>query len=319
MEIKQILEFFKVTLESNVVAAVKALQKTLFRVSLDSNKVEVTNPTILPKLYPVKVTNPSNYDRRLENISYTTKSSVDKLAKDLEKRLASIEKSLRPFQKIEVTNIKDVPIAKKIEISNPQRTVSVLNLFEIAKEVGKVRKSVEALKLNPTITVPDVIVPDIKIPEIKVPETKVVMDLKKLEELMSIFSDDPKKPLSVRLSDGEKFYEAIFEAVSGGTSRSYAYQDSEGNRTFGLVDGKRNVRVSQEDRWGLNHTQKIGNTTYLGQEDADGYWHLTKIVKTTGNIEMTYATEINNEGIANYTEAWDNRLTVTYDLYSIAF
>lgn len=319
MEIKQILEFFKRTLENNVVAAVRALKEHRYTVKFDSNKVEVTNPTQLPKVFPVKETNPINYDKQLRNISETTKSSIVQLAKDLEKRLASIEKSLRPLQKIEVTNIKDVPIAKKIEIANPQRTVSVLNLFEIAKEVGKVRKSVEALKLNPTITVPNVIVPPIKIPEVKVPETKVVIDLTKLEELMALLSADPKNPLAVRLSDGEKFYDAIFEAVSGGSSRSYAYQDSAGERTYGLVDGKRNVRVSQEDRWGLNHTQKVGNTTYLGQEDADGFWHLTKVVKTTGSVAMTYATEINNESIANYTDAWDNRLTLDYDLYSIAF
>lgn len=320
MNIKEILEFIKLTLQNNVVGAVKALREFEYTVKLKSNKVEVTNPTVLPKVFPVKVTNPSKYEKHLEKVSSSVKKSGDDLARKLSVQLEKVAKLLEENKKITVANLKDISPLSKIEVTNPQKKVAITNMYELAKEIGKVKKAIEELELNPTITVPDVLVPPILIPEIKVPETKVVMDLKKLEELMSVLTNDPEKPLAVRLSDGKKFYEAIFEAVSGGSSRSYAYQDKNGERTYGMVDAKQNVRVSTDDRYGLNHSQKTGNTTYLGQEDADGIWLITRVVKSTGGlITMTYATNANNESVMSYTDAWTGRVGLTFGTYSEAF
>jgi hypothetical protein len=319
MNIKEILTFIKVTLENNVISAVKSLKEHIFTVKLQSNKVEVVNPTKIPAIVSVKVTNPSKYEKNLKEISTTVEKSSLVLSKELIKGLANLEKLLKDNKQVSVSNLQDIAPTHKIEVTNPQKTVSIKNFYEIQKELGKVKKSIDALKLNPTITVPDVIIPEINIPTINVPKTTVNISTDKMEELLSLLSTDPKKPLAVRLSDGEKFYEALFQAVSGGSSRSYSFQDENGDRGYGLIDEKKRVATSSEDKWGINDIENSGDIIIIGKEDSLGNWVIEKIVESGDVRSFTYATHMNNAIIASYSDAWSARSTVSYDYYSIAF
>jgi hypothetical protein len=105
----------------------------------------------------------------------------------------------------------------------------------------------------------------------------------------------------------------------GGSGGKYAFQDTQGNRGYGLTNILRQLSVVQEERWGINDTFKSGTITYSGEEDVDGNWIVRKITKGTGTVNMAYATVKNNPLVTNYTDAWDNRVTLTFNSYSIAF
>jgi len=319
MNLKEILTFIKLTLENNVISAVKALKSHIYTVKLESSKVEVTNPTKLPKVFPVKEINPKNYDKQLRELSNSVKTNIAKLSSELLKQLSSLEKVLKPYYEVKINNLKEIAPFGKVQVTNPQKSVSITNLFELQKEIGKLKKAVESLKLDPKIVLPEFPVPQVNVPVQKTPIVNV--DLSKLEEILGILSNDPKNPIAVRLSDGTSFYEALKEintTLSAGGGK-YAYKNSEGEGLSGLVDENRHVMISGEDRWGLNNTEKVGNTTYMGQEDSQGNWLITKIVKSGSSVAMSYATHLNNDTINVYIYAWSHKVDLEFDRYSLAF
>jgi hypothetical protein len=329
MTIKEVLEFIKKTLEANVIAGVRAIKEHIFTVKLLSNKVEVTNPFRLPDTINTKEVSPVPVKDITEKQTKDIVSSFEKNVKALQKSIDSI----KTYDTVSIKNIKDTPLIKEVTIKNPQRTVAITNLYEVQKEIGKLKKSIDSLKLNPTITIPDVIVPPVKVPKFVVPEPKVTIDLSRLEELMEVLTDDPKKPLSVRLSDGKKFYEAVSELkdtiVSAGGGGKYAFQDENGDRTYGLVDEDRHVQVdivsggggelAYEQKYVLNHVdnETIPDTVFLCKESSTGEWHFQRI-ETTGIKVYSYASQKNNPTITNYTDAYNDRTTLSYGLFSEA-
>lgn len=58
--------------------------------------------------------------------------------------------------------------------------------------------------------------------------------------------------------------------------------------------------------------------TYVGAETAAGVWWIRKMDSTSGSA-IGHATEVNNATYTTYTDAWTNRATLTYGLYSEAF
>jgi hypothetical protein len=53
---------------------------------------------------------------------------------------------------------------------------------------------------------------------------------------------------------------------------------------------------------------------YVGKVKTGGIWLIEKFVESTG--EKTYANHSNNGSIADYTDAWTNRATLTYNRYN---
>jgi exopolysaccharide biosynthesis protein len=59
--------------------------------------------------------------------------------------------------------------------------------------------------------------------------------------------------------------------------------------------------------------------TYIGKEDKDGNWYVLKIDTSSGTV-FTYATITNNPTqTTGYADAWADRATLTYDIFSVAF
>src|SRR5690606_15503234 len=152
MTIKEILEFIKVTLENNVIAGVKSIKEHIFTVKLQSNKVEVTNQKEFPKVQKTQEVKPIPVEKITQKQTKDIVSSLEKQVKILQKEI----KNIKTYDKVQVTNLKDVPLQTEVKVKNPQKTVSVKNFYEIQKELGKIQKAIEKLKLDPTITVPDV-------------------------------------------------------------------------------------------------------------------------------------------------------------------
>ena len=62
----------------------------------------------------------------------------------------------------------------------------------------------------------------------------------------------------------------------------------------------------------------VASVTYVGKEKGDGSWCVMKLDETTGMV-ITYATVTNNAGVTTYSDAWTNKATLTYNVYSVAF
>lgn len=193
----------------------------------------------------------------------------------------------------------------------------------------------------------NVTVPPIKVPGVTVPQTKVqfpdeiavkkpswIAGLFTLEPILGTLKEirdkivfetlprDATDPVAVRLSDGEKFYRAVGGLAAAITSL-FPFIKSDGKEKQALVDddGHQQMDVLKIPETGINHLDNYStsNVIYLGEEDKDGTYIITKI-DLTGNFPVfTYATISNNPTLTTYTLAWDGRVTDTYNIFSTAF
>lgn len=101
----------------------------------------------------------------------------------------------------------------------------------------------------------------------------------------------------------------------------YGY-GSDGNIHAVAVDpsGNLSVELDGESESGVNQIDPATSTvTYVGQEDKDGVYIITKI-DTSSGTEITYATITNNPTVTSYANAWAARAsTLVFNYYSTAF
>lgn len=80
------------------------------------------------------------------------------------------------------------------------------------------------------------------------------------------------------------------------------------------------VTLDALNHFATNDIDKVDSTTfYEGLEDSNGYWQVVKNVTDGNQTSMRFATQKNNISITNYSDAWTNRATLTFDTYSVAF
>lgn len=236
-------------------------------------------------------------------------------------------KSIRFPTEIKVTNFPNPPkfptefrvnnfpkypdFPKEIKISNPP-DLDFLNgkIDEVTGAIGKI-------KLNPKINVEAPKPERVIVPPAQVNVQRTEIDYQKLSQAIAsqIPEIDYQKLAQVL---GEEMVGRIVSTGSGGGGKwSYKFSDGSGGSAF--INKLRQISAVQEDRWGLNHTFKTGQTTYTGEEDVDGNWIIRKIVKAGKLLTMTYATIKNNPSVTNYDDAWDNKDSLVYSRYLGAF
>lgn len=156
------------------------------------------------------------------------------------KNLDEIKKHLRLELNIFGDSLKKLLESVKLSDKNIPDSIKLSNLDTVESSLEGIKSVIEALdsrvsKLDfqPQINVniPDVVVPEIKHPNIYVPEIKapsvtvnpiVDIDINALLtalEPLRFLSNSPKKPLSVRMSDGKEFLEQLTQAVSRGNEQ----------------------------------------------------------------------------------------------------
>jgi hypothetical protein len=169
-----------------------------------------------------------------------------------------------------------------------------------------------------------------KYPEMKVPpfpdipayptEIRIQNPVKNVtvDNFEALVGKDPKRYVPVRLSDGKEFYSAMEQvALSSG---KYAYSNQQGERGQALMDPNRRVMMFP-DEYRLNDQREIDSTKYLGYEDRYSNWYIIKMTQGSTEEDQTFrfATNTNNSTINTYAGAWNNKLTLQYDRYSVAF
>lgn len=134
---------------------------------------------------------------------------------------------------------------------NISETIKISNIGELGKVIAETRNAIVAMqeafakidfKPNINVTTPDVIVPDINIPEIKIPDIRVpapqvtvnpevALDLTELLEALEplkFLSNKAANPISVRLSDGQKFIKALQAVADKAGQVVHAFATSSG-------------------------------------------------------------------------------------------
>lgn len=65
--------------------------------------------------------------------------------------------------------------------------------------------------------------------------------------------------------------------------------------------------------YGVNNLDDSTSTIYIGKTKTGGVWLVEKFDESTG--AKTYANNSNNGSTANYSDAWTNRATLTYNRF----
>ena len=81
-----------------------------------------------------------------------------------------------------------------------------------------------------------------------------------------------------------------------------------------------NKPIRKSDPFKVNNVDEAaGSIIYVGREDPDGRWYISKIDESSNPIPIQYASIKNNSTRTTYSTAWTNRTTLTYQDYSNAF
>lgn len=235
---------------------------------------------------------------------------------------------------------KEIKFPKAFEVSNFPKTIKVSNsedfkeveisnqpineIKDVLKEIKALAKLIKKIKLDPKINVSPARLPEINVPEPKVTIKKDEFDYERFGKMVSeaLFTDKADDYLSVRLSDGEKFYEAISELTtvsSSGSASSFAGADGTPQRA--LVNSSRELIVASQKEWESNAIKKDSanpNITYICSENSDGKWMITRLQEDGDDLEKRFATAKNNDGIDSYVAAYNDRESLTYTIWSLA-
>lgn len=302
MDIKKILFFIKETIENSVVGAVASIKKHIFTVKLLSNKVEVVNFPQTTKLSQETI---DKINQQLKIINET----IAKLKLNPNIIVPEIKPPTIPKIKVPEAKVKvDIPEIKIPEVKVPEVEVDVNKL---RTELLAIKKAIENIKLNPIIKTPEVIVPEPKV-EVKVDKEKIV-------------SNDPKKYVPVRLTDGKEFYKALDELTLA-IDRAYSFSFSNGVKGQALIDKDRHVQVDvlnfpetsdvnvlsmpeEYKKVSLDYSNE--NEIYIGYLKKNSDWYIVKRVFSNDSF-IDYFTKGKNNFITN----WQNRASLEYKLYN---
>lgn len=213
---------------------------------------------------------------------------------------------------------KDIKSLSPKEVNFPKfpTSIEVSNLLELRTKLEQLIESVEAIN-------------------IKSPDSVVVSNLKEITESINVkqelnlpkevvgflenlrfLSDSPDKALSVRLSDGERFYQAVEKYVAATSFQSSAYKDVEGGSAPAVLDDNNFVKTTED-----NLKLRIENTTisgadyplYIGKAlpgtaTSTANWQIRKL--TYSGIYVTQVDWADGDDLFN--NIWDNRSSLSY-------
>lgn len=237
--VKEIVAEIIKTIQNTAIAAVQAIRKT------------ITSHT-----YSVKVKNPIKEVKVSGKVQVLNQISLKQTNSLLEKLKTAVA-SFKVPDKIEVKNFPKYPefpkFPKKIEVSNLLDKTTVTNLNIVVNALGEVKKSISKLKLSPKIKVdaPKIPTPVVNVPESPAPIVNVEKpDLSALNDLVKFWQSltvGAKKSLSVRLTDGKRFYKAVDKLAEIAGSRSVSpFVTMDGDETRALVDRKNRLVVAAD-------------------------------------------------------------------------
>lgn len=209
----------------------------------------------------------------------------------------------------------------RAKIPNPQK-VEVTNFPKLSEKEVKFPRVQEVRIINhPTPVLPK----EIKFPEIQKVEVTNKTDIQdvKITNAQKLplgkgnipGKADPEEYINVRLTNGKRFYQALEDAYVSASKPGSS--SGGGGGTVGGSTEATLLNLYSVMKWFPNDSIQSGSITYLGDEDKDGAYLITKIDTSSGNVTR-YASITNNPSVTTYADAWTARASLTYGYYSQA-
>lgn len=220
--------------------------------------------------------------------------------------------------KVEVSGAVTVNTEKQVTIDNiDEFTDSVDNLSEVLqKAIQENAYNPDSIKISNIKEAKADIVKIENLNDLKKYFDNVAEAVKKNQPIVNItkqevvFPTDPKKPISVRLSDGKEFYKALMTAVSGSSGiqsaltrnngTTIAVTNSDGSSIGGSATYIVVVRTDGGD----------ANISYIGKAlpdtaTSENTWQIARLDKNT-NLDLLFA------GSGSFNQIFDNRESLSY-------
>lgn len=231
------------------------------------------------------------YLEEQRQLSLELKRSIDTL---IEYVASANEQYVAPKEQVTVSGKVEVNTEKEVTVSNLEAISEALDkqtqklAQHIDNSVREPHKQVEVTNLSDTLTVKN-------LSELKAYFDEIVQALEAKDMIVNVekqtleLPTSPTKPLAVRLSDGKKFYNAVF-------SFSQAAQSFNNDPFRGYYPADEAASDSYK---------------YYGFTRHDGYWYIMR--EDTVNKRYRYAVGAPQQsGGGLYADAWTNRANLTY-------
>jgi len=175
-----------------------------------------------------------------------------------------------------------------------------------ATQVDMSRQVIEALnklELSPTINLEALTAGQLK-EELSVLLAQLPQDSK---QLLTAYEGDPKRAITVRLSDGKEFYKAKGGSVvmGGGSSTTGGATEAKQDDIIAAIEGISGTVSYRTEIRKVGALTYIGNAA-LGSASSDGVWQIKRL-DTTSGLTKKWA-----DGNANFDNVWDNRESLSY-------
>lgn len=273
--------------------------------------------------YPVEVKNPQTKVEVRGTVVVGNQGKMEKEVRDVSSVLREIKKILPDLNKVTVLNPTKIPdYPSEMKVTNFPDKTEVSNLPLLIKAIHDLDDTVSKIDVKPEVNVeaPNIPAPIVNIPKYVPPAINIQekeVDLSPVKDLLDFWktlSGSAKKSLSVRLTDGDKFYKAMEkmgEIMTANPMSAFQHYTGEGAR--GIVNRNNEVQVTVNDTWDVNDTIKASTTvTYFGEESVDGKWRVRKVTKAGSLTSIRHATIRNNPTYTNYIDAWNGMTQLVY-------
>ncbi len=311
------------TIQNTAISAVKVLKSSLYRVTIKN----------FPKTQDIKGTVVVGNQRKLEKLVKELKETTFILTEDLKTNKYSVD--IKNFKsKIDIGNLsnlekanlsgnkllkdvqKELKVLQKLTKTLDKKSIKINNPVDVKPlfvKLGELQKWLKKQDFSPKIKVqsPKIPAPIVNVPAPVVNVKKDKYDFSKLLKSLEakLFERNPKKTISVRLSDGKDFYEAMQEMMaisSGGGGGSGKMLRIDGERTAPLID-ETNSQFVTVMPLSIIEDKANANMIYVGycpvgtSETAKG-WRISRISKTGDLEKVEWA-----GGELSFNKKWSER------------
>jgi hypothetical protein len=247
-------------------------------------------------------------------------NNIDFVKKYLREELAAVVKAI---------NAIDIPEApKKLEVTNfpkaekAPESIKVNNLSELSTLLDRLLTAVEGINVNPVVNLPAPIVniPEQPSPVVNIPpQLSPIVDIN-IDQLLQalqplrLLSRDPNKPITVRMSDGRHFIDALTATLKENGERLATVVSTSYGLTQSEYKAAQNELELPTARYSIADKDADASPNYYGFTDAFGNWYIMKETVSAGADTYRYC-----KGSSGYTTAWTNRAGQSYDYFYEVF
>lgn len=206
------------------------------------------------------------------------------------------------------------------EINIPETVIPPFPEFVSIKEAGNIQECLERIegKLGQPVPVEvkaSVSMKDKKLDVALKNENKILELLKNLENLQ-LLSKEAGSPISVQLSDGQNFYKAVEDVITGVATSAPSFKNTSNKPARAKLDDGGVVKTTED-----NYKVRIEYTTisasdyplYVGKAapgsaSSAAVWQVKKLAYSGTNVtQVDWA-----DGNDSFDNIWDNRASLAY-------